>query len=356
MSSIPDFCTNGKDCEKLIRESKKFPIDKTLWRNTVGAQIYQKTIDWRKSRPPQGSKWTSLAEHNASKIAQTKWGTEAFGWLISRDSDTSSDRDKRNSQGYTYSWFYDLIIAAAQQNRHSPEFLHAVAMGEGMNGISKDKNNPNVKIYHAITKNQIKSGNLRADQVSDRASTTLEQHNWYHSFNDCGLDRFAKNKNDLVKNGYLSKIFTTSAYCSDIIEPPGKETKNERGEPVNPSWLYGLNTAIFCISAELQNRRNLVLHEYESLTKKSAALLSQDAIDYLTYIRYNAGEEFTKNEAIPNFKEKYFKKLTVNLDGNDQKAKHNAIRKLATADFLRILELYKNHGMSNFSKTISASK
>jgi hypothetical protein len=148
----------------------------------------------------------------------------------------------------------DIIAKSAQKSGLRPELFYASAMEEGMRGLFPTAANKGKIDYSGDEKNPI-SG-----------------------FVNFGLDRFADQYPELVKQGYLSKDF-----ASNFKKSPGV---NEKKEKVNSANFKDLSSAV-------QAKAAVVKYTQDNLNKFASDKkipLSQKANEFFTLVAYNSGE------------------------------------------------------------------
>jgi len=239
---------------------------------------------------------TPDAKASASKAAKQRWGVTPMDWLI-----PSNDDEVTKS----YSEFYELIDKAAKQNDFSPEFLHSVIMGEGMN----------------IRVNEL---------IQSKIKATDKDEIWTDSYQYTGLDNIGKTAQVLADKGYLDRNFLT-----DIV--PTKPRSNEQGQTVFPADIKGLDTVIFAMAATLHEIKDRVVSDLSALNKFET-IKDNDKVDLLVYARFNS--EDVGKDAVQR-PEVYTRKNTRPERHDQKNVRFNSLVRVATEEKIRALGIYR---------------
>jgi len=278
---------------------KPAPIKKLPPVLTPGQKIYEKTMT------PE----FKALEATVDAKAKEKWGVFPKHWLITRY-DNPRDRSQRS-----YAIVYDYIIEASKANDLDPHFLHSVALGEGL-------------MQYIDNQQKIGAG------ANDRESNVID------SYQAAGLDNLGGDLSEL--KGYLDDQYFK------YIKPKTRRQLNELGEEVLPAIIFGVDTAIFAVSAMLKkcHLAAKILIGNSDAEQVSATLDQEYFIAYALFnnpkkslpdINALGVKQYTRKYDIPMTDDELKKKART----DQTNIRFNCLVRMATCQRMKYLELYK---------------
>jgi hypothetical protein len=249
------------------------------------AQIPVHTMIWKNFKAV-----TTAQKAKAQQAAKDKWGVTPNDWYIYRTSNMEQ-----------YSPIYGFISESAQRHALSPEFLHAVVMGEGL---------------HLFIEQQRKAG------TPYQASTAIDAYQYL------GTDAIGSSIDELIRDGYIDKSHKTN------ISP--KKVVNELGEEKVSAVVAGYETAVEAVAAELHWRKDWIL-SYISRNALKVDTADSDVVDFLTYATYNrmtVGTEAAKNTA------HYMRKYSGTERTDQMNVRFNTLKRLCVSDWYKAVKVY----------------
>jgi len=237
------------------------------------------------------AKITSAQKLEFQEKAKSKWGIDPMDWYIYR---TSSMKP--------YSYIYECIYNSAISHSLSPEFIHAVVMGEGLNLLIE---------------------NLRSTNTPFDPDFVIDAYAYL------GADEIGSSIDKLVKNGYIDISHKKNIVPNNVV--------NELYQPKVSAFVSGFKTGIEIVVAELHARKDWIKN-YISSNSLTADTSNSDTIDFLTYATYNnmsVGMEAAKNIS------HYMRKFKGTERSDQTNVRFNTLKRLATADWYKNAKVYE---------------
>lgn len=294
---------------------KPEPVKKLPPVSPPGKLIYEKTMT------PE----FKALEQKADAIAKEKWGVPAMHWLIARF-DNTRDRAERS-----YCALYDYVLSASARNGVDPNFLHIVAMGEGLNDYIMLKQGFDLKRKGIIIKG-LPKGHCPLVTQRDR--------NIVDSYGTAGLDDIGNLLGRL--KGYLDP-----QYSSLIFPYDRGDGENERGQPIRPAKIHGIDTVIFATSAYLQ-LLIIELKEYLTTSGLAHVINEPDKFYFLLYAFFN-GPDIAKSDIKKMGIEEYTKKHTTDkseaevrdhMEKSQKRVRFNSVVRMCAFERMKVLNIY----------------
>lgn len=278
---------------------KPEPVKKLPDVPTPGLMIYEKTMT------PE----FKAHEATVDAKAKEKWGVNPKHWLVTRY-DNPREKPKRS-----YAVVYDWMIQAAKRNDIDPNFLHTVAMGEGL-------------MQYLDAKQNIEVG------AEDRDSHRID------TFQILGLDNLGDNYKTL--KGYLDDQYFK------YIEPKTKRQPNEKRQMVLAAYISGIDAGIFALSAMLQKCHLAAKSVIASVNGPSKnATLDQEY--FITYALFNnpvIAVPDVKQLGVNTYTRKYDLKMSEKTlkakEGDDQtNVRFNCLIRMSSYQRMKDLGVYE---------------
>lgn len=235
-------------------------------------------------------KVSGAEKRNAQQAAEDKWGVAPNDWYIYR---TKSMKQ--------FSPIYEYFYNSAEKHSSSPEFIQAVAMGEGLHLLLEE---------------------LRSAGTGYDADQAIDGYAYL------GADEIGSNIDTLVNNGYIDAKHKANITAKHVV--------NELGEPKLSAVVTGYETAVEVIAAELHSRRDWIL-EFIAKNSLDVDTSDSDTVDFLTYATYNnvsVGMEAARNIA------HYMRKYTGAQRDDQRNVRFNTLKRLATSDWYKEVKVY----------------
>jgi len=264
-------------------------------------------------------------EQSADAIAKEKWGVPAMHWLIARF-DNPRERAKRS-----YCALYDYVLSASARNGIDPNFLHIVAMGEGLNDYIMLKQGFDLERKGKIIKG-LPEGHCPL--------ATQREKNIVDSYGTAGLDDIGNLLGQL--KGYLDP-----QYSSLIFPYDRDDGENEIGLPVRPAKMHGIDTVIFATSAYLQIL-TIELKEYLTTSGLAYVINEPDKFYFLLYAFFN-GPDFAKSDIKKMGVEQYTRKHSTNksedevrdqMERSQKRVRFNSVVRMCAFERMKLLNIY----------------
>lgn len=273
---------------------------------TIGEIIYENSKSFKTTRA------NIVAE--ADKVAEAKWGLPTLKWLITTPDPGQEDP---SPEFRSYSIFYEHVINAASHFGFSPEFLHAVAYGEGM-----------IKFIDPS-----QSGGYDARKDRD---------NIIDSYDFAGLDMLGKEKDTLLPSFVPAKIL------GKIVPIKDDPRRNEVGQKIYPAKIYGLEAAVFLIAARLYVGKNAILAKFKELGQ-AEALQNSDVVDFFSYAHYNRPQNALDEAINPLvYSRKYTyepgetrTQLIEKIHNKATNARFNCLIKMVNSERMKLMKVYR---------------
>jgi hypothetical protein len=199
-----------------------------------------------------------------------------------------------------------VLEATGGQTAIRPSFLYTIAIGEGLLYYLDDNNH-----FTHVDTTQPVSG-----------------------FGMLGTDTFASAADGLKRSGLLPAWFQEGRdYTVDT-------QTNEKGEAVRSANFPDLKRGLIALRAMLADSRQHFLNDAKTvLGPTKAAHLTQDQVDYFTYVYFNAGAGFGKRH-LQSQGLAAVKKWEGTPPPDNRIARFNALQRLSTQQLMDSLQLF----------------
>ena len=199
-----------------------------------------------------------------------------------------------------------ILEATGGQTSIRPSYLYTVAIGEGLPSYL-DANST----YSAVDTSKPVSG-----------------------FSDLGTDTFATAAADLKRRGFLPEWFQEGRDYTVTSHV------NEKGENVQSADFPDLKRGLIALRAMLADCRSRFQRDARAVLGASAASrLTQDQLDYYTYVYFNAGAGFGRKHLQANGLGAVAK-WDAPPPADNRIARYNAIQRLSTQKLMDSLGLF----------------
>jgi hypothetical protein len=234
------------------------------------------------------------AEIDAFKqTAKQKWGVTANNWYIYRIQAMRS-----------YYMIYEHIYNIGFSKSLSPNFLHAVVMGEDLYRFSEE---------------------MRA------AGKAYDRNEEIDSYQYLGLDNIGTNIDKLIADGY--------ADASTRTKIKSYESTNEKGEKIVTAKIIGYEAAIGLVAAELASRRDYILGKASA---NGLSITDSDKVDFITYATFNnisVGEDAIGSVEKLNT---YTRPFDLSKEREDeQNVRFNTLKRLVVSEWYKLAKVYE---------------
>ena len=199
-----------------------------------------------------------------------------------------------------------VLEATGGQTAIRPSFLYTIAIGEGL-------------LYYLDASNRF---------------THVDTSQPISGFGELGTDTFATAAEGLKRSGLLPAWFQEGRdYTLDT-------QTNEKGEAVRSANFPDLKRGLIALRAMLADSRQHFLNDAKTvLGPTKAAHLTQDQVDYFTYVYFNAGAGFGKRH-LQSQGLAAVKKWEGAAPPDNRIARFNALQRLSTQQLMDSLQLF----------------
>ncbi len=199
-----------------------------------------------------------------------------------------------------------VLDATAGQTAIRPSYLYTIAIGEGL-------------LYYLDQNNRF---------------TSVDTTQPVNGFQSLGTDTFATAAPDLKRRGLLPAWFTQGR------DYTVETNTNELNQAVSSANYPDLQRGLIALRAMLADSRGRFLADAKTiLGPDKAAKLTQDQIDYFTYVYFNAGPGFGKKHLLASGLGAVSKWKGPPPPGNTI-ARYNALQRLSTLKLIDGLQLF----------------
>jgi hypothetical protein len=199
-----------------------------------------------------------------------------------------------------------VLDATAGQTAIRPSYLYTIAIGEGL-------------LYYLNQNNQF---------------TTVDTSQPVNGFQSLGTDTFATAAPDLKRRGLLPAWFTQGR------DYTVETNTNELNQAVSSANYPDLRRGLIALRAMLADSRGRFLADAKTiLGPDKAAKLTQDQIDYFTYVYFNAGAGFGKKHLLASGLGAVSKWQGPPPAGNTI-ARYNSLQRLSTLKLIDGMQLF----------------
>lgn len=199
-----------------------------------------------------------------------------------------------------------ILEATGGQTAIRPSFLYTIAIGEGL-------------LYYLDANNRF---------------THVDTSQPVSGFVELGVDTFATSAAGLKKSGLLP------AWFKEGVDYTVTESVNEKNENVKSADFPDLRRGLIALRAMLGDSRARFLSDAKTvLGPAKAAKLTQDQIDYFTYVYFNAGAGFGKKHLVSQGLAAV-KKWEGPPPPDNRIARFNALQRLSTLQLMDSLQLF----------------
>lgn len=199
-----------------------------------------------------------------------------------------------------------ILEATAGQTAIRPSYLYTIAIGEGL-------------LYYLDASNRF---------------THVDTSQPVSGFGEIGVDTFATAAEGLKRSGLLPAWFQEGRDYTVQVQT------NEKGETVRSADFPDLKRGLIALRAMLADSRAHFLSDAKTaLGPVAASRLTQDQVDYFTYVYFNAGAGFGKRH-LQSQGLVAVKKWQGPPPPDNRVARFNALQRLSTLQLMDSLQLF----------------